>query len=89
MEKTALAKLLAQAEQKFAGHALFGRSQSGRVPLLPIHVVDGNESGLATHRQADVTRGKLLVNALSQLVKPLPLFLRIGLGDAGGLQDAP
>ena len=70
------------------GHALFGRSQRGRVPLLAVHVVDGNEGGLATHRQADIAGDQFLVNALAQLVKPLPLFLRVGLGDARGLEDA-
>ena len=66
----------------------FGRSQRGGVPLLALHVVDGNERGLAAHRQAHVTRDQFLVNALAQLVKALPLFLGVGLGDAGGLKDA-
>ncbi len=88
VEQAALAKFLAQAKQEFARHAFLSRSQRRRVPLFALHVVDGDERGFAAHRQAHITCDKLLVDALSQLVEALPLFLGVRLGNAGGLEDA-
>ena len=59
------------------------------VPLGPVHVIDGNECGLASHGQPDVGVGQFPVDPLPQGVDGRPDRFRVGTGGARRFVDAP
>src|SRR5262249_62135380 len=57
------------------GEPLLGGADGGDVPLRPLHVVERDEGGLATHREAHVTRAQALFDRLTEGVDRRPLLL--------------
>ncbi len=75
-------------DQRFGQLPLFA-PQGGGVPLLAVHVVDGDEGGLAAHRQAHVGRLEFAIDPLPQLLDRRPDLFRIGPRGARRFADAP
>jgi len=75
------------AEQHTRQPALLG-AQGQCVPFRPVHVVDGDERGLAAHGEAHVVPADVALDRLADLEQVRPLFLGIGLGGARRLAHA-
>ena len=75
-------KVIAHAQRQLVGPRLLGRADRRGVPFRALHVVDGDEGGLATHGQAHVAGLEPGVHRLAQGIDLLPLLLAVGLGDA-------
>ena len=78
---------LLQAAGEFGGQPAFVRPVGVGGPLGVDLVVDRDERRLATHRQADVTRGQPLVDAAAELTDGAPGGLGVRERDPGVLVD--
>ena len=66
------------APQQIAASLELLVAQRSRVPLLAVHIVDGDERRFAAHGEPDVLHPQVLVNAIAQMVNRLPLLVGIG-----------
>jgi hypothetical protein len=64
------------------------RPERGVRPLGSVHVVGGDERGLAAHREAHVAGAQVRVDALAELVDPRPRGVVVGLRHARRLAHA-
>ena len=70
---------LEPAHQHIGALILHGSKRVG-VPFGAVHIVDGDEGGLAAHGQAYILRLKIGVDVMCYLLNPLPIRLGEGLG---------
>ncbi len=66
MQQGAGGKLVPQPLDQLAGENALGGRDGGKVPLRTVRIVDGDESGLAAHGEADVVFGEVAVNGVAQ-----------------------
>ncbi len=88
VQEAALAVLVAQLVDKLLGIDALGGAQRLGVPFRRVAVVDGDEGGLAAHRQPHVAGREFAVHLLAELQHVGPLFVVVGLGHARRLVDA-
>ena len=88
MQQAAGGEVPLQALDQLLRQALLGRTHGGGVPLVPVHVVDGDEGRLAAHGQAHIVFQQVLVHLVTEGLDGLPLVLGVGLGDPRVLVDA-
>ena len=79
---------LAEAVGEVAGQGTLLGAVGVGVPLRRGGVVEGDEGGLAAHRQAHVALPQALVDGLAEGIDAGPLGVGVGLGDPGVLVDA-
>ena len=77
-----------EAREQDAGALSLVRSEGRRVPLGPLHVVDRDERGLTTHREAHVQRLDLAVDGAPERADLGPLLLGVRLGHARVFEHA-
>ena len=82
MQQAAGSEPVFQSANQGARQAAFLRAESGEVPFLAVHVVDGDEGRLAPHGEARVVAVEVEINAVAEGFDRAPLFLGVGLGDA-------
>ncbi len=88
MQQAAGGEVPLQALDQLLRQALLGRAHGGGVPLVPVHVVNGDEGWLAAHGQAHIMFQQVLVHLVTEGLDGLPLVLGVGLGDPRVLVDA-
>ena len=79
---------LRQTLGKVVGEAFLGGAHGGRIPLVPLGVVERDEGGLAAHGQPHVLRHQVGVHLQAHLINGGPLRVGEGLGDARRFGDA-
>ncbi len=66
----------------------FSGPSAADVPLRAVHVVDGDERGLAAHGEANVAGANVLIDAAAERLDALPLRVGVGQRDARVFVDA-
>ncbi len=89
MQQTAGCKLLLQTLDQDPGQPALPGTESGEVPFGAVHVVDGHERRLASHREPHVAAGKLPVDVVAARVDGPPLLLGVRLRHARRFVDPP
>ena len=82
------AVVIPQALDQRFGELALARAHRGGVPLRAVHVVDGDEGGLAAHREAHVAGPQRRIDLLAEGVDLGPLRLGVGKRHARGLEHA-
>jgi hypothetical protein len=75
MQKAARSELIPQAPDEVLGIAALCRANCVRVPLRPIHVVDGDKGRLAAHRKAHIASLQAPVHLMGRLRAGVPSLL--------------
>ena len=88
MKKAAGREALFEAADEVFGIAALVGSDGGGVPLRAFHVVDGDESRLAAHAEADIAFDQALIDLVAALEDFVPSLVAVGFRDARGLADA-
>ena len=83
MEQAAPGKFFLEPSNQRLGQSSFLRADRREIPLLPIHVVDGDERWLATHGEPDVVLRQFHIDAVPQGADLRPLLIGIGPAGAG------
>ena len=76
VKKTTGTKFLPQATKQFRRQLQLGGTVRRRIPLFSIHIIDGNERRLATHRQSNIPGHEFRIDAESQVRKSPPIVCR-------------
>src|SRR5215468_3114990 len=82
MQKTARRKMSSQTFEENPRKAQFFGSQRRSVPFFSVHVIDGNESGLSSHRESDISGSKLCVDLVAEFAHGRPLRFGIRFRDS-------
>ena len=88
MQETAGRKLVTQTLEKFSTQSQLVRTESSRIPLFAIHVVDRHESRFSAHGQPHIAGRQFIVDLVAKRIQALPLFFRVGFGHARIFMDA-
>ena len=88
VQEAACAVACAQPVHERGGQAALGRTQGVGIPLRGVAVVDGDEGGLAAHRQPHVTLLQLGVDGVAEVDDVAPLLVAVGQRHARRFVDA-
>ena len=72
-----------QPANQRGGQPLLRLAERGSVPLVPVHVVDGNERGLTTDGQPHVVRSQFRVDGVAEREDTVPLAVGVWASRAG------
>jgi len=78
-----------QPTNEIAGELALCRPEHIRVPLLSLHIINGNESRAPTHCKAHVTSVEPFVDPMAEEQDFVPVFLGIRFSNARRFVDAP
>ena len=79
MQEAAGSELLAQSLEKNARQSQFGGTERSRVPLLAVHIVNGNKCGFAAHREPDIAGSKFGIDLIANCAHARPLVFGVRL----------
>ena len=88
MQEAALPVLVTQLVGEFGGEPTLRGAECVGVPFGGVAVADGNKGRLAAHGQAHVVVDQVLVHLFTQGQHVGPLFVGVGLGNAGRFVQA-
>ena len=88
VQKSAFAVFIAQFLHQCGGVITLRGAEGIGVPFGGIAVAHGDEGGFATHRQTHITHVQFGIHGCTQRHHCIPLFGRIGFGDAGRFVNA-
>src|SRR6185436_7292194 len=79
MQQSSGSELVLDALQQLGRHAPLGWPNGRCVPLLGVHVIDGNERRLTAHREPHVARSQIFIDLIAERRDLSPLLLRVWL----------